>query len=166
MEASTGASERVVVVRRPPTRPFRGLWSVPTPTAHDLFVHIEEDPWQAGSRLAFAVGVAGNPDERHVDVINIRDGVDGAGDPLGAERELTSALFRAITESRAETGPDGPPSHVFTFGAATGTALRRLASVHGITDPDFDEWARAGVIVDLERACREGILTEIGRAHV
>lgn len=159
MEASTGASERVVVVRRPPTRPFRGLWSVPTPTAHDLFVHIEEDPWQAGSRLAFAVGVAGNPDERHVDVINIRDGVDGAGDPLGAERELTSALFRAITESRAETGPDGPPSHVFTFGAATGTALRRLASVHGITDPDFDEWARAGVIVDLERACREGILT-------
>jgi uncharacterized protein len=159
LEASTGDSDRVVVVRRPPTRPFRGLWSIPTPATRDLFVHIEEDPWQAGSRVAFAAGLAGNGDAWHVEVIETRDCLNGADNPLGAERDLATSLFRAITESRAATGPDGPPSHVFTFGTAAGIALRRLASVHGITDPDFDEWARAGVIVDLEKAWREGILT-------
>ena len=152
----SGGANRAVVVRRSPVKPLRGLWRIPEESQHDLFIHIEEDPWQAGARLAFAAGVRGREEVGPPDV-SIATERYGDGD-------LTHALYAAISEARAKAiasraSRSETPMHVFLFGAGTDQALRRLSSAHGVMEAELDEWLRDGVIVDLERVCREGIMT-------
>ena len=163
-EATDAGTNRAVVVRRAPVKPLRGLWRIPEASAHDVFVHIEEDPWQAGARLAFAAGVGGGRDDVWQTEVSIATERYGEGD-------LAHAIFAAIAEARASaasalsggssSGHSGgePPMHVMLFGAGTDSALRRLSSAHGVMEAELDEWLRDGVIVDLERVWREGIMT-------
>jgi predicted RecB family nuclease len=160
VDADDNGNNRAVVVKRSPVKPLRGVWRIPEASPHDVFIHIEEDPWQAGARLAFAAGVAGRDD---VWSTNVQIATERYG-----EGDLAKALYAAIAEARSKvssppsaltSGANATPMHVFLYGTGTDQALRRLSSVHGVMESDLDDWLRAGVIVNLEQACREGIMT-------
>ncbi|NBT25292.1 MAG: hypothetical protein EBT09_01760 [Actinobacteria bacterium] len=146
--------DRALVVRRPPVRPFRGVWRVPPASPHDVFLHLEEDPYSDGIRLVFAgAALTRGRDAPHAQVEIATD--------LYAERDLATIVYTAIAQSRARSKADRehPPMHVFLFGGSTDRALRRLSNAHGLMELELDEWLRAGLVIDLGQVIREGILT-------
>jgi len=124
--------------------PGLGLLRLPAPSAGDVYLDFEGDPYAAGG------------DGREY-LAGLWDR-DGQFTTLWAhsteeERELTSAL---LTDLVARLVAD-PGMHVYHYAPYERSALARLTQRHGVGEADFDRLLRGETFVDLYGVVRQGL---------
>ena len=125
--------------------PGKGFDLMPRPDPGDLFYDIEGDPFysEAGSEgLEYLHGVW--------------DGEEFAAlwsHDLAEEKKTLASLFD-LFEERLRGYPN---AHIYHYAAYEITALRRLATRHGIGEARLDQWLRERRFVDLYAVVRGGI---------
>ena len=124
--------------------PRRGLLRLPPPSAGDVYLDFEGDPWADGGEG--------------------RDYLAGLGDRAGAftalwahdpgaERELVIDLVDDLT-ARWRAAPD---MHVYHYAPYETTALKRMTARHGVRETELDQLLRAERFVDLYAVVRQGL---------
>ncbi len=130
---------------RPPVR-GKGFDLMPRPDDGDLFYDIESDPFRSE---ADAVGLAF--------LHGVWDGEDftafWAHDNAG-ERQALGTLFRRF-HAHFQRHPN---AHIYHHGTSEVTALRRLATRHGVGETTLDRWFRERRFVDLAAVVRSGLV--------
>jgi len=139
--------------------PGQGFARLPPPDPADLFLDFEGDPmhpggleylcgvlWQAGDEEAEAEDepVPGHPELR----FRAYWAHDGA-----CERRMLVALAGFLDAWFRRH----PAAHLYHYAPYEKTALRRLASQHGMMEDEVDALLRGGRMVDLYRVVREAI---------
>ena len=125
--------------------PGKGFDLMPRPDPGDLFYDIEGDPFysEAGSEgLEYLHGVW--------------DGEEFAAlwsHDLAEEKKALASLFD-LFEERLRRYPN---AHIYHYATYEITALRRLATRHGIGEARLDQWLRERRFVDLYAVVRGGI---------
>ena len=123
----------------------KGFDLMPCPASGDLFYDIEGDPFysEAGSEgLEYLHGVW---DGKEFAALWSHDLVE--------EKETLASLFD-LFEDRLRRHPN---AHIYHYAAYEITALRRLATRHGIGEARLDQWLRERRFVDLYAVVRGGI---------
>jgi uncharacterized protein len=131
---------------RPP-EPDKGLARLPRPAAGDLFFDMEGDPLIEGG-LEYLFGIYG--------------GDNGAGQfrafwahDRNQEREATERVL-AFLQGHFRAHPE---AHIYHYNHYEPTALKRLASGHGVGEALLDQLLREQRFVDLYRVVQQGLIT-------
>jgi uncharacterized protein len=130
-----------------PLEPDKGLARLPKPAAGDLFFDMEGDPLIDGG-LEYLFGIYGE--------------VNGVGrfrafwaHDRSQEQEATERVLTFLREQlRAH-----PEAHVYHYNHYEPTALKRLASAHGVGEALLDQLLRERRFVDLYRVVQQGLVT-------
>ena len=128
-----------------PRVPGKGFDLMPRPDSGDLFYDIEGDPFysEAGSEgLEYLHGVW---DGEKFAALWSHD--------LAEEKKALASLFD-LFEERLRRYPN---AHIYHYAAYEITALRRLATRHGIGEARLDQWLRERRFVDLYAVVRGGV---------
>ena len=137
-----------------PVEAGRGLAHLPAPSAGDVFLDLEGDPfWSPARELTFLFGIVAR-DEGEWRYTAFW-GHDQAG-----ERVALAELIDALTAARAAD----PGMHVYHYSAAEPSALPRMAAVHGVREDEVDELLRGDVFVDLYTVTRQAFVVG-GRSY-
>ena len=130
-----------------PLEPDKGLARLPKPAAGDLFFDMEGDPLIEGG-LEYLFGIYGED--------------NGVGQfrafwahDRSQEREATERVLAFLREHlRAH-----PEAHIYHYNHYEPTALKRLASGHGVGEGLLDQLLRERRFVDLYRVVQQGLIT-------
>jgi predicted RecB family nuclease len=134
-----------------PGEPGKGLAMLPLPSAGDIFLDFEGDPFAFDQGLEYLIGtVTVSPDDEP-DYQTIWS-FDRA-----TEKKSFQTFINTIKQRRAEH----PDMHIYHYAAYEPTAIKHLAGRHGICTDDVDELLRAEVFVDLFRVVRQGIRASV-----
>ncbi len=133
--------------------PERGLATLPEPSAGDLFLDIEGDPYAFEDGLDYLFGVLDS--SGHFQAFWSRDG-DGEFS-LAGEKHAFEQLIDFVT---ARLDRD-PAMHVYHYAPYEPTALKRLMGRHATREDEVDRLLRGGVLVDLHRAVRQGLRASV-----
>ena len=141
--------------------PDRGLLGLPEPSPGDLFLDLEGDPFALDDGVDYLFGIL-EPRRRTTPA---SDGNRRRSTRSGARRRRAGHAGRPRRRRSSGTidliidrlGRD-PAMHVYHYAAYERTALGRLAQRHGTREEEVDRLLRGGVLVDLFRAVRQGIL--------
>ena len=137
-----------------------GFCRLPEPSADDVFVDLEGDPFVGESGLQYLFGFAFR---------------NAAGEmsyekrwALNREEEKKAASNGWWTRS-CGAAKANPRMHVYHFGAYEPGALKRLMGMYATRENEIDRMLRAGVLVDLHQSVqarragkRGGVLAEEG----
>lgn len=129
---------------RPPS-PGKGFDLMPRPDPGDLFYDIEGDPYYAEDGAEGLEYLHGVWDGSSFTAFWAHD--------LTHEKKALEALF-ALFEKRFTNHPQ---AHVFHYAPYEITALRKLATRHGIGEALLDRWLRERRFVDLYAVVRGGV---------
>jgi predicted RecB family nuclease len=135
-----------------PVEEDRGFALVPEPSAGDVWLDLEGDPWYEPARgLEYLFGwVYLDDDGRSVyDCIWAHDRVE---EKAGFER-----LVDFLVERRRRY----PGMHVYHYAAYERTALTRLMGEHGTRENEIDDLLRGEVLVDLFRVLRQALRASV-----
>ena len=130
-----------------PFEPGRGLLRLPEPAAGDLFFDMEGDPLVEGG-LEYLFGVysaQGGAGQFRAFWAHDRD----------QEREATGRILAFLREHLAAH----PDARIYHYNHYEPTALKRLASGHGVGEATLDQLLREQRFVDLYRIVQQGIVT-------
>jgi predicted RecB family nuclease len=144
---------RLVFELLPGASEGRGLGLLPAPSAGDLFIDFEGDPYALGDGLEYLFGIVepnANPGEE------LRYTPFWAFDAEG-ERVAFVRLMQRIAERRAKH----PDMHVFHYAPYEPTALKRLAGRHAAAVDELDGLLRGHVFVDLYAVVRQGVRASV-----
>jgi len=134
--------------------PERGLATLPLPSPGDLFLDLEGDPYALDDGMDYLFGVL-EADGATFHAFWSRD----------ATGEFTAAGERAAFEATIDFIMDrlrhDPDLHVYHYAAYEPTALKRLMGRYGTREAEVDHLLRAGVLVDLLRAVRQGLRASV-----
>jgi len=123
-----------------------GLCRLPAPSAGDVFLDLEGDPYAVDGGREYLIGVVtaddGRPAYRPFWGFDTR-----------SERESFEAVMDLVGERRAEH----PEMHVYHYAAYEQTAFKKLRLRHEARSDELDELLRAGVFVDLYAVVRRGL---------
>ena len=130
-----------------PLQPDKGVSRLPKPARGDLFFDMEGDPLIEGG-LEYLFGIYAEE--------------NGAGQfhafwahDRTAEREATERVLEFFNAHiRAH-----PEAHIYHYGHYELTALKRLASGHGVGEALLDQLLREQRFVDLYRIVQQGLIT-------
>jgi uncharacterized protein len=129
-----------------PFEPAKGLLRLPEPAAGDLFFDMEGDPLVEGG-LEYLFGVYLEP--------------GGAGEfkafwahDRDQERRATEEVLAFLRRHLAAH----PDAHIYHYNHYEPTALKRLASGHGVGEAALDGLLREQRFVDLYRVVQQGIV--------
>jgi uncharacterized protein len=142
----TGRTERRLV-HEPllPVAEGLGLCRLPEPSADDMFVDLEGDPFVGESGLQYLFGFSFK-NERGQLRYEKRWALNRAEEKQGFEW-LVDEIMR-----RREANPK---MHVYHFGAYEPGALKRLMGMYATRDDEIDRLLRAGTLVDLHQAFKQ-----------
>ncbi len=131
----------------------KGLCSLPLPSLGDMFLDFEGDPFAFEQGLEYLFGV-----------LTLADGV--GAEPQYAptwsldrakEKRAFENFIATVTERRRQY----PDMHIYHYGAYEETAIKRMAGRHGTCVDEVDDLLRAGVLVDLYRAVKQGLRASV-----
>jgi uncharacterized protein len=136
--------------------PERGLATLPAPSAGDLFLDLEGDPYALDEgTLDYLFGIL-DVDQRFTPIWSFDP--DGSGDvTLAGEKVAFERAVDFIIE-RLRAYPD---MHVYHYAQYEPTALKRLMGRHATREEEVDRLLRGGVLVDLFRAVRQGLRASV-----
>lgn len=129
-----------------PDEPARGLALLPEPSARDVFLDIENDPWAGEDGLEYLLGVV-EENAGHVEYQTLWS-------HTAADEKRNLERFIDLVVERLR---DHAEMHVYHYGAYEETALKRLASRHGTRVDELDQILRGDVLVDLYAVVRQGL---------
>jgi predicted RecB family nuclease len=126
--------------------PGRGLAALPEPSAGDLFLDFESDPWAIEDGLEFLIGTVTEASEAP------------AYTPTWAHtREEEKRAFEQLIDTIMQRLEADPGAHVYHYGAYEATAIRRLMGRYATRQEEVDRLLRGGVLVDLYRVVQQGV---------
>ena len=124
---------------------IRGFARLPEPNAGDLFFDMEGDPMEVGG-LEYLFGV-----------YYLDEGKAQFKCFWAHSREAERQAFIDFMDFVAERRARYPGMHIYHYAHYENTALKRLMSVHGVRESEFDQLLREGRLVDLYKVVREGL---------
>jgi predicted RecB family nuclease len=142
----------------PPGEPIeaeRGLAMLPPPSAGDLFLDLEGDPYAFDDGIDYLFGLLDTAgaftaiwsfDPQHDGEISL------AGEKDAFERLIDLLIARLEAD---------PGMHVYHYASYEPTALKRLMGRHATREDEVDRLLRGGVLVDLFRAVRQGVRASV-----
>jgi len=128
-----------------------GLTRLPAPSAGDVFLDLEGDPFVGEGGLEYLFGyifanAGGNPEYR------------GAWTFSRAEEKKAFEDFVDFVMARWETFPD---LHVYHYAPYEPSALKRLMGRYATREEDIDRMLRAKLFVDLYQVVRGGLRASV-----
>lgn len=130
---------------------LRGFAALPRPSAGDLFLDFEGDPFAFDQGLEYLIGTVTISEEGKP----IYDSI-WSFDPKSEKRAFIEFIEKV---KRARVA--NPDMHIYHYAPYEPTATKHLAGRHGVCADDVDELLRAGVFVDLFRVVRQGLRASV-----
>jgi len=136
-----------------PIEPNTGLAALPAPSAEDVFLDLEGDPFAFQTGLEYLMGVLTVPEE-------------GNGEPSyqalwSFNRTNEKEAFSKFIANLMERWQKHPGMHVYHYAAYEPTQIKRMAGQHGVCIDEVDQLLRARIFVDLYRVVRQGIRASV-----
>ncbi|MEO8433400.1 MAG: TM0106 family RecB-like putative nuclease [Pyrinomonadaceae bacterium] len=161
-----------------PAEEGRGLCSLPSPSAGDMFLDFEGDQFAFEQGLEYLFGVVtlsdagtrplprggteltglqaeARPSERPQKGEAVYSAVWAFN---RAEEKKAFEDFIATVMERLRLYPD---MHIYHYGAYEETAIKRMAGQHGTCVDEVDQLLRRDVLVDLYRAVKQGVRASV-----
>lgn len=133
--------------------PGRGLARLPEPSAGDIFLDFEGDPFVAPHGLEYLTGVSIENEDGGVE-FNQRWALNATEEKAALEAFVDFAL--ACVQKH-------PGAHVYHFGAYEPATLKRLSARHATRGTELDQLLRGRRFVDLHAVVREGFRIGVER---
>jgi predicted RecB family nuclease len=136
--------------------PGQGLTRLPPPSAGDLFLDLEGDPFVSDDGREYLFGLVeidntGKTKYNGFWATNHRE-----------EREAFATAVKKILESWSAR----PAMHVYHYAPYEPSALKRLMGRHAIHEDDIDRMLRAGIFVDLYSVVRHTLRASVERYSI
>jgi uncharacterized protein len=130
-----------------PVEPGFGLTNLPEPSAGDVFLDFEGDPFVGEHGLEYLLGY------------HLR-GDDGEWTYAGhwaVDREQERAAFERFIDFAIDRRERHPGFHVYHYGGYEPGALKRLSGRYATREDELDDLLRGKVLVDLLNVVRQGV---------
>jgi len=129
-----------------PVAEGKGFCRLPEPAADDLFVDLEGDPFVGEQGLQYLFGF----------VFRNASGEWSYAKKWALNREEEKKGFEWLVDGIMQRREMNPKMHVYHFGAYEPGALKRLMGMYATREDEIDRLLRAGVLVDLHQAFKQG----------
>lgn len=151
VQVQARAENRLVYEALLPVAEGIGLSRLPEPSADDLFVDLEGDPFVGESGLQYLFGLAFT-DTRAQLTYERR---------WALTREEEKKGFEWLVDRIVRRREANPKMHVYHFGAYEPSALKRLMGMYATREDEIDRLLRAGTLVDLHQAFKQSTLAGV-----
>jgi predicted RecB family nuclease len=128
-----------------------GFCRLPEPSADDVFVDLEGDPFVGDSGLQYLFGFA----------FRDEDGKLRYEKRWALNREEEKKGFEWLVDEIMRRREANPRMHVYHFGAYEPSALKRLMGMYATREDEIDRLLRAGALVDLHQAFKQSTLAGV-----
>jgi len=131
-----------------PVAAGRGFCRLPEPSADDVFLDLEGDPFVGEAGLQYLFGLAFR---------------NASGELIyekrwALNREEEKRAFEWLVDEIARRREANSRMHVYHFGAYEPGALKRLMGMYATREDEIDGLLRAGALVDLHQAFKQSTL--------
>jgi uncharacterized protein len=128
-----------------------GFCRLPEPSVGDMFVDLEGDPFVGENGLQYLFGFA------------VLDAVEELKyeKRWALNREEEKRGFEWLVDEIMRRRETNPKMHVYHFGAYEPGALKRLMGMYATREDEIDRLLRAGVMVDLHQAYKQGVRASV-----
>jgi predicted RecB family nuclease len=148
----TGRSEKKLVHEALlPVADGMGFCRLPEPSVDDVFVDLEGDPFVGESGLQYLFGFAFK---------NV-DGELSYEKRWALNREEEKRSFQWLVDEIMRRRDANPRMHAYHFGAYEPGTLKRLMGMYATREDEIDRMLRAGVLVDLHQAFKQGVRASV-----
>lgn len=134
-----------------PVEAGKGLAMLPLPSAGDVFLDFEGDPFAFDQGLEYLIGTVTVAQDREPNYQTI----------WSFDRATEKKSFQKFIDWIKQRRGEYADLHIYHYAPYEPTAIKRLAGRHGICTDDLDELLRAEVFVDLFRVVRQGIRASV-----
>lgn len=142
-----------------PLEPERGLLRLPAPSAGDVFLDLEGDPFVGEGGLEYLFGTVtldgGAP------AGDLFSGVPAYRARWALDRERERAAFEEWVDDVVARRARHPDLHVYHFGAYEPGALKRLMGRYGTREAEIDALLRSQTFVDLHQIVRQSLRASV-----
>ena len=128
-----------------------GFCRLPEPSVGDMFVDLEGDPFVGENGLQYLFGFA---------VLDV-PGELKYEKRWALNREEEKKGFEWLVDEIMGRREANPKIHVYHFGAYEPGALKRLMGMYATREDEIDRLLRAGVMVDLHQAYKQGVRASV-----
>lgn len=136
-----------------PTEPNTGLAALLPPSAGDIFLDLEGDPFAFQTGLEYLIGV--------LTVSEQADREPSYEALWSFDRADEKETFRKFIAHLMERWQKHPGMHVYHYAAYEPTQIKRMAGQHGICIDEVDQLLRARIFVDLYRVVRQSVRASV-----
>jgi hypothetical protein len=128
-----------------------GLCRLPQPSSNDLFLDLEGDPFagESGLQYLFSFAFKNPKDELRYEK------------RWSLNREDEKKAFEWLVDEIVSRRESDAQMHVYHFGAYEPSTLKRLMGMHATREDEVDRFLRAGVLVDLHQAYKQGMRASV-----
>ncbi|MBS0454444.1 MAG: TM0106 family RecB-like putative nuclease [Proteobacteria bacterium] len=130
-----------------------GLTRLPEPSAGDIFLDFEGDPFISPHGLEYLTGICTRGEGGEIE-FKQQWALNAAEEKAAFESFIDFALARVQAH---------PGAHVYHFGAYEPAALKRLMARHATRGPELDQLLRGNRFVDLHAVVREAFRIGVER---
>src|SRR3989475_11694889 len=128
-----------------------GFCRLPEPTADDVFVDLEGDPFVGEQGLQYLFGF----------VFQSVGGGWSYEKKWAFNREEEKKGFEWLVDKIMQRRAANPKMHVYHFGAYEPGALKRLMGMYATREDEIDRLLRAGALGDLHQAYKQGMRASV-----
>jgi predicted RecB family nuclease len=146
-----GRTEKKLKHEPLPVTEGMGFCRLPEPSAGDVFLDFEGDPFagEEGQQYLFGFAV------RHA------SGELNYEKRWALDREEEKKAFEWLVDEIMRRREADPKMHVYHFGAYEPSALKRLMGMYATREDEIDRMLRGGMLVDLHQALKQGVLASV-----
>src|SRR5580700_1238171 len=137
-------------------QPELGLTRLPAPSAGDIFLDFEGDPFVDEGGLEYLVGY----------VTLEKDGAPQYHGIWALSREQEKAAFTQFADFVMARWEKFPDLHIYHYAPYEPSALKRLMGRYATREEEIDRLLRARVFVDLYHIVRQGIRASVERYSI
>jgi predicted RecB family nuclease len=128
-----------------------GFCRLPEPSAGDVFLDLEGDPFVGQQGLQYLFGFA----------VRRADGELNYEKRWALNREEEKKGFEWLVDEVMRRREAEPKMHVYHFRAYEPSALKRLMGMYATREDEIDRMLRAGVLVDLHQAFKQSVRASV-----
>jgi len=151
VQVTARSEKRLVHEPLLPVAEGMGLCRLPEPSADDVFVDLEGDPFVGESGLQYLFGFA----------FKNAQGELCYEKTWALNREEEKRGFEWLVDEIMRRREANPKMHVYHFGAYEPGALKRLMGMYATREDEIDRLLRAGALVDLHQAFKQSTLAGV-----
>src|SRR6266852_2246585 len=151
VQVTARSEKRLVHEPLLPVAEGMGLCRLPEPSADDVFVDLEGDPFVGESGLQYLFGFA----------FKNAQGELCYEKTWALNREEEKRGFEWLVDEIMRRREANPKMHVYHFGAYEPGAFKRLMGMYATREDEIDRFLRAGVMVDLHQAYKQGVRASV-----